>query len=77
MSCPLRVQGATGPDLMLIEGELFLYARSQQAVVGESDSIMVAYDYDATKSCEWDPELVRLLKERGAEHKQKGGEAKL
>lgn len=62
---------------MLIEGELFLYARSQQAVVGESDSIMVAYDYDATKSCEWDPELVRLLKERGAEHKQKGGEAKL
>lgn len=38
---------------------------------------MVAYDYDATKSCEWDPELIRLLVERGAEQKQKGGEAKL
>ncbi|POY70353.1 hypothetical protein BMF94_6633 [Rhodotorula taiwanensis] len=60
---------------LVLHGSVYSYA--QQAVVGESDSIMVAYDYDATKSCEWDPELVRLLKERGAEHKQKGGEAKL
>jgi hypothetical protein len=59
---------ADGPPILL---------DSQQAVVGESDSVMVAYDYDATKSCEWDPELIRLLVERGAEQKQKGGEAKL
>ncbi|GAA5980964.1 hypothetical protein JCM10908_003932 [Rhodotorula pacifica] len=60
---------------LVLHGSVYSY--SQQAVVGESDSVMVAYDYDATKSCEWDPELIRLLVERGAEHKQKGGEAKL
>lgn len=39
---------------------------------------MVSYDYNAGKSCEWHPDLIKLLGEKGADVKQKkGGAAKL
>ncbi|BGP52712.1 hypothetical protein JCM8202v2_000268 [Rhodotorula sphaerocarpa] len=61
---------------LVLHGSVYSYA--QQAVVGESDCLMVSYDYNAGKSCEWHPDLIKLLGEKGADVKQKkGGAAKL
>ncbi|GAA5903250.1 hypothetical protein JCM8208_002252 [Rhodotorula glutinis] len=59
------------PKSLTVKTILFSYA--QRALVGQADGVLFAYDYDAARSCEWDPVVVEGMVGRGARKVGFGG----